>query len=79
MFKENFLKILLKIAQDILDMSLEESGLGTLGEIMTGEKGAGQPPVSTRTFLGLRRFGDIMVSLNNHSSFSLISSPCGGL
>ena len=48
-FKENFLKILLKIVQDILDMSLEESGLGTLGEIMTGEKGAGQPPVSTQT------------------------------
>ena len=32
-------------------MSLEESGLGTLGEIMTGEKGAGQPPVSTQTFV----------------------------
>lgn len=30
--------------KDILDMSLEESGLETLGEIMTGEKGAGQPP-----------------------------------
>ena len=28
-------------------MSLEESGLGTLGEIMIGDKGTGQPPVST--------------------------------
>ena len=29
--------------------------------------------------LGARRFGDIMVSSNNHSSFSPISRPCGGL
>lgn len=30
--------------RDILDMSLEESGLGALGEILVGEKGAGQTP-----------------------------------
>ena len=31
------------------------------------------------TNLGARRFGDIMGFSNNHSSFSPISSPCGGL
>jgi len=30
--------------RDILDMSLEESGLGALGEILVGEKGTAQPP-----------------------------------